>query len=163
MAEQAENQTSAGQPDGGFRGRVLAAIAEPRHEVLCINALTARVEQGSFTADEAREMRTLVLEQVRAATKQRTKRAWAMLYAVLERADLKAIGDLLRQAPPSGVTHNTQVNIDARGGPAEMFRSLIDEVRSLDTSRVTSTVDRHDVPAEHPVKAPAEPAGDNQP
>lgn len=63
----------------------------------------------------------------------------------------------------SGVTHNTQVNIDARGGPAEMFRSLIDEVRSLDTSRVTSTVDRHDVPAEHPVKAPAEPAGDNQP
>lgn len=127
MAEQAENQTSAGQPDGGFRGRVLAAIAEPRHEVLCINALTARVEQGSFTADEAREMRTLVLEQVRAATKQRTKRAWAMLYAVLERADLKAIGDLLRQAPPSGVTHNTQVNIDARGNQelvAELKKQL---------------------------------------
>lgn len=71
--------------------------------------------------------------------------------------------DLKRTQRPSGVTHNTQVNIDARGGPAEMFRSLIDEVRSLDTSRVTSTVDRHDVPAEHPVKAPAEPAGDNQP
>lgn len=127
MAEQAENQTSAGQPDGGFRGRVLAAIAEPRHEVLCINALTARVEQGSFTADEAREMRTLVLEQVRAATKQRTKRAWAMLYAVLERADLKAIGDLLRQAPPPGVTHNTQVNIDARGNQelvAELKKQL---------------------------------------
>lgn len=106
---------------GGFRGKVIAATTGKYAVTSYINIIAAGVEEGRYTPAECREVREVVMEQIRTTTNKRALRAWCALFVLLERNDAKKVDQLIAA---SNVEHGDEERV-LDVGVADKFHKWI--------------------------------------